>query len=199
MNAFVGVLSLFLVFSSFFVPWTAASAAPAAGIITNLSGVAWIDRNGDRLKAAAGQSLLPDDALILEANSHVRLLAYSGCDEWAASGPDTIRLDSAGVPVSEKRRDLTLTGTLDICFDPASFTTVSYGRLGGVTVRSDMVSKQRIKADDGHASAAELLTIVLFDLKNDQPDKARPYFDMLRQQLPKGPLMDSLADHFKSP
>lgn len=194
MNAIASLLLVFLIGGPCAVD---ALAESPAGIITNLSGTAWMERGDRRTSAMIGQVLLTGDALVLDTDSRANLLTFSNCDEWALSGPDHIRVDATGIPTSENRRSPTLAGTLDICFDPGSFKTVSHGRLGGVTVRSDSVSKERMKADDGKASAAELLTIVLFDLKNDQPEKARVYYDMLKKKMASGPLVNLLADHFK--
>ena len=174
-----------------------AGVESSVGLITELSGTVWLHRNGEKLEASTGKSLFAEDILALTEGSRTSLLSFPGCEEWVFSGPDKIRLDTDIPPVSEVHPDMRPAGTFDICFDPGSFLSASHGRLGGIAVRSDIVGPQRLKAGDGNATTAELLTIVLFDLKRERPEKAKPYYEMLAERMPPGPILKTLSGYFE--
>lgn len=197
MNKFIRFFAIILIFGS----WVAEShAGSSAGLITELTGAAWIHRNDQKLEAVVGQSLMPKDTLELAKGSRMNLLTFPACDEWVLPGPDKIRIETDSPPISKAHPNVRPVGTFDICFDPGSFMTASHGRLGGIAVRSDLVRKQRLKADNHTATAAELLTVVLFDLKAGRTEKAEPYYDMLMEKVPSGSIPETLSDYFqKSP
>jgi hypothetical protein len=156
------------------------------GMITDISGKAAIQRQSNNVKISFGSGVLQDDKIVLDKDAKIVMVAYENCSEWNISGPGDITINK--VPTGSNL-SVVSSRKLPICYVPGDFHGTDSKTMGGLQLRGGtFITNLRNEFKKGNSSNSDLLTIILYDLKKGNKEKAKPYFEKLKKRVPQDQL-----------
>ena len=175
-----------------------AGKAEDFGMVMEVQGRVLIQRNGTEIPVDLGQAVFVGDRFALPDATRVTVVAFQDCREWLLAGPVEAttrwtRIEAFGPSQPKRGR------RLPVCYSQQELEVEDPGVVGGLILRGapeDPVAGLRREFESGRASNSTLVTLIMHDLANDQPDRARPYLAELERRVPGSPFVESLAKLF---
>lgn len=179
----------------------AQAGAPALAMISDIEGQVWL-RNRDTTTALQlGDTLNEGDILSVSSRATATIVYFSNCTEWLVKENDEVKLVWKG-PVSKAMGTLKPVRELPVCYRPEDFKGLDNHVIGGYVMRElpavGMVEMENLRREAmaDKASGATLMTVMIHDLRSRQPERARPYYEKLKQRYPNTGLVKSFSGYF---
>lgn len=169
------------------------------GIIMDVTGQPSLQRQGPAVSVEFGQELLVGDTLDIPEKSQLVLVAYKTCEE--------VTLVESGrvVIINEESLDISKALSwqirqLPVCYKPELFPYNGPNITGGTLLRgsinppisSSEIDSMREAAAEGTISNSYLMTLLIFDLQNDNTTQARHSYEQLIRNNPEGSVPDPI-------
>jgi hypothetical protein len=176
--------------------WSSLAFALDSWKVSDFSGDVSIGRGGERIPAKIGLDVTAGDTISIGDGVWVELVSTGTCRVWELKdamqyifGKDDIMTGADKSKVSPDHR-------LSVCFDPGGFSTGRAQRIGGIIERGG--SPEQELAEIGLKSNAALINlIILYALEGNDIEKARPYYEALKQRTPRSQFVASVSSIFE--
>lgn len=178
-----------------------STIADEYGMIMDLEGKINILRGNKTLKGDLGDLVEVGDRLILEKKSRATIISYLDCSEIIMTGALEVEVTWEKLKTKNKKQ-LTKGRKMPVCYSHDELNTSDSGVIGGLVLRgvdSDPTRGLRIEFDKGLASNSILITLIMHDLANGEPEKALPYFKALRNYSPNSAFIAKVTPYFAKP
>ena len=198
MKALITLVSITLLVLLAF--WPQITHAQDFGSVMDVSGQVTIHRGGQVLAADLGMTVSVNDRITLGPGAKAVIVSFADCFEWNLTGPDKITISTDNEIVS-KTCKLEPTRRLPVCYKTEKLMAGESKVAGGLILRGgdSLINKLRKEFEAGRASNSTLMTLIMHDLKNNQPEEARPYFEALKKRAPKSLFVKKVARFFGKP
>lgn len=168
------------------------------GMVMDVEGPVLVQRQGKTIPADLGQTVYVGDRFEVPDDARVTVVAFEDCREWLLAGQMEAtarwtRMEAFGSTQPERGR------RLPVCFSQQDLDIKDSGVVGGLVLRGvseDPVASLRREFDTGQASSSTLVTLIMYDLVEGQPDRARPYLAELERRTPGSPFVARLSKLF---
>lgn len=168
------------------------------GMVMDLEGDLEIQRGSERVPGDLGEPINVGDRLLLANNARATVVSYLDCKELILNGPGEVEVTWDALKVDQQ--DMVSEGrVLPVCYSREELNASDSGIIGGLVLRgvaSDPVHELRQEFDKGGASVGTLMTLVMHDLATGELDRARVYFDALKQQKPNSAFVERMSSRF---
>jgi hypothetical protein len=182
-------------------------AGDGFGIVLEVRGAPTIQRGGSTITARFGDELVPGDSLVTGGDDQLILVAYATCDEWTLPAMSEARIIDTGT-ISSGKGGLTRSARLPVCYTPESFPVGGPNVIGGTLMfspppkpagnRDDGMGKLQHAAETGQASNSELMSLIVFSLRQGRTQQARTYFSQLLARNPGAMLPAPLSQRLEA-
>lgn len=176
----------------------AAQAAEDFGMIMDTEGDVEVRHEGQSAPADFGQTIYIGDNIRLGANARVLVVSYTRCDELILQGPVEAEADWTGLTADQPEQPQK-GRRLPVCYSQEELNVASSGVIGGLVLRgapSDPVLGLREEFKQGQASNVSLMTLIMHDVANGNPERAAPYYQTLKDRMPESAFITSMAKYF---
>ena len=177
---------------------TTANAQEDFGMVMDVAGRVVVHRGAENFPADLGRTVLVGDRFELSDTSRLTIVSFQDCREWLLTGPSEAttrwtRIEGSGLQQPEPGR------RLPVCYSQQELEVEDPGVLGGLVLRGipeDPVAGLRREFDSGQAPNSTLVTLIMHDLANDDPDRAKPYMQELQRRAPNSAFVKRLSGLF---
>jgi hypothetical protein len=176
--------------------WASCCFAAAAWKVSDLSGDVSRGRGSDHTAASVGLELAAGDVLDIGDGAWIELVSTGTCEVWELRGIGQFNFAEHEITSGPERKKVPPVQRLSVCFDPAGFSLGKAQRIGGILERG--ASPEDELSEIGAKSNAALINlIILYALHNKDIEKARPYYEALRERAPGSEFVAGVAEIFK--
>lgn len=194
----LSILSLFLICSAFIVG--NKSWAKDFGIVMDISGTVELISSDNKAHIDLGTNLLVGDKLSLKENSELILVSYEDCGKWSIKGPSNIKLSTSGFEGEEEK--IVYLKQMPVCYNISKMDDAGSPFMGGITLRGskpvDPLEALREEYETGKADNSTLITLIMYGIKNNRVEEARPYFNELKARKPKSSFIKKITKYFEN-
>ena len=192
----IGAACLFLV---------QAVCAQEFGIIMDYTERLDLSRDGDSSPVEVGTELLIGDSLNLSEDGQVVFVAYETCEEITLIGAGKVTITDDENISTEKGQKWQIR-QLPVCYKPESFPYNGPNITGGILLRGinsspntgDEIARMRAAAERDEISNSELVSLIVYELQNDNKEMARNYHAQLMGKNPAAALPAHLLQQLDS-
>jgi hypothetical protein len=167
------------------------------GIVMDFSGKVTIKRGANIIPADLGVTIVTGDVIILYEKARTVIVSYGECLEWRLAGPKRILVKGGtiladGKPLPYSRR-------LPVCYSTEEIKKAGSEPVGGFVLRGpkDPLAELRAEFNSGKASNSTVMILLMHELNRGELEKARPYYEFLKNHLPESEFITNLAPGFK--
>jgi len=165
--------------------------------VSDLSGDVSLSRGNERVAAAIGSDVNSGDSIAIGDGAWVELVFTGTCEVWELKGARQFTFTEHGIMSSPEGGKVPPNNRLSVCFNPAGFSMGKAQRIGGIIERGGSPADEL--AEIGSKSNAALINlIILYGLSQNDVEKARPYYEALRQRAPGSEFVASVANIFEA-
>ncbi len=194
---FTKLLGLLFSLSIFLFPLN-GFCAEEYGTITDVSSQVFLQRGDDNVLADLGTTIKIGDRIDLKGGEYIVIVSYLDCSERSIAGPrqftitESGELSSMNNPIKPDRR-------LPVCYKTEKFMNGESNVTGGIVLRGkeSKIDKMRKENESSQTSNSTLITLIIYDLIEEQPEKARENYDILKVRYPDSPFVKWLSNSFK--
>lgn len=168
-----------------------AVCAQDFGIVLDFSGHSDLYRDSKPQRLDVGTELIVGDTIEISANGQVVFVSYKECEEVSVAGAGEVSI--AGVEDIQTQQGQTWQiRQLPVCYQPESFSYSGPNITSGILLRGvsgnvqteQEVARMRDSAANSSISNSELVSLMVYDIRNDNLDTARTYYKQLKQRNP---------------
>ncbi len=175
--------------------WSSFSFAVDTWKVSDLSGDVSLSRGNEQIAVAVGSDISPGDTMKIRDGAWIELVSTGRCEVWELKGNRQYTFtghDIMGSPESDKIPPI---HRLTVCFNPAGFSMGKAQRIGGIIERGGSIEDEL--ADTG-SNAALVNLIIFYALSQKEIEKARPYYEALKERAPGSQFVGSVAEIFET-
>jgi len=163
------------------------------GIIMDVSGQPSLNRDGQIIHVEVGQELLVGDIINVPDQSQLVFVTYETCEELTFDESAEVLIVNEDKIVVQKGQLLRLK-QLPVCYKPESFVYDGPNITGGILLRGakpgpsdnlEEIARMRKAAIEDKTTNSELMSLIIFDLQNDDESQARSYYEQLMRKNPE--------------
>jgi hypothetical protein len=176
------------------------------GMITDITG---------EVKILANDKKVPDDLLfynlsvgdelVIAKDSNLTVISYKDCWEWLIEGPAEIKISMVRIDVVKGAEDtIKALRKLPICFNPNEIEGLESEHGGGLYFRGstrntaiDPTESLRKEFATGEASNSTLITLIISDIRDNNIEEGRKYFEELKKRRPNSPFIKGITKYFE--
>ncbi len=176
--------------------WSSSSFALNSWKVSDLSGDVFLTRGNDRIAAAIGLDIASGDAMTIEDGAWIELVSTGTCEVWELKGTRQLTFAEREILSSPGGDKIPPVHRLSVCFNPAGFSIGKAQRIGGIIERGGSAEDEL--SEIGSESNAALINLIIFHaLSGKDIEKARPYYEALKQRAPGSQFVGSVAEIFE--
>lgn len=176
--------------------WSSSSLAFNSWKISDLSGDVSLSRGNERIAASIGLDIASGDSMTVKDGAWVELVSTGTCQVWELKGARRYTFTGREITGSPKGDKIPPSLRLSVCFNPAGFSLGKAQRIGGIIERGGSAEDELSKIGS-KSNAALINLIILHGLKEKDIEKARPYYEALKQRAPGSEFVASVAKIFE--
>ncbi len=168
------------------------------GMIMETEGPVEVRRDGVSAPADLGQTLFIGDRIRLGQDARAVVVSFTRCDELILQGPVQAAADWGGLTASDPEQPAE-GRRLPVCYSQEELNVAASGVIGGLVLRGapkDPVLGLREEFKQGQAGNTSLMTLIMHDIANGNPERAAPYFEALKQRAPESAFIGGMAKYF---
>jgi len=174
--------------------WSSSSFALNSWKVCDLSGEVFLTHGQDKNAAAIGSDIAQGDSLTIKEGAWVELVSTGDCEVWELKGDRQYTFAEHDVMIQGGDK-VSPTHRLAVCFNPAGFSMGKAQRIGGIIERGGSVDEELSQTE---SNAALINLIILYALSGNDIEKARPYYDTLKQRAPGSKFVGSVSGLFET-
>jgi len=174
--------------------WSSSSFALSSWKVCDLSGEVFLTRGNDRTAAAIGSDIASGDTLTVKGGAWIELVSTGDCHVWELKGDRQYSFTEHEV-MSREGDKVPPAHCLAVCFNPAGFSMGKAQRIGGMIERGGSVDDELVETG---SNAALINLIILHALGGQNIEKARPYYETLKQRAPGSKFVESVSKVFET-
>ncbi len=127
----------------------------------------------------------------------VELVSTGTCEVWELKGARQYTLIGHEIMSSSEGGRIPPNHRLSVCFNPAGFSMGKSQRIGGIIERGGSAEDEL--AEIGSKSNAALINLIIIHALNEKDvEKARPYYEALKQRAPGSEFVAGVAKIFEA-
>jgi hypothetical protein len=174
--------------------WSSSSFALSSWKVCDSSGEAFLTHGNDTTAAVIGSDIASGDTLAVKDGAWVELVSTGDCEVWELKGDRRYTFAEHEVMGHEGDK-VPPAHRLAVCFNPAAFSMGKAQRIGGIIERGGSVDDELVET----GSNAALINLIIFHALSGQDiEKARPYYEMLKQRAPGSEFVKSVSGLFET-
>jgi hypothetical protein len=168
------------------------------GIVMDLSGKVTIKHGVSTKPADLGINIVTGDIIILDKKAKAVIVSYGDCQEWNLSGANRFIVKGGTILVNGK--PLPYSRRLPVCYSMEEVKKPGSEPVGGFVLRgpNDPLAELRKEFNSGKASNSTVMILLMHELNRGEVEKARPYYEFLKERLPDSEFIKDIATLFKS-
>jgi hypothetical protein len=161
--------------------------------VCDFSGDVFLTRGSDQTPAVVGLDIAPGDAITIRDGAWVEVVSGGKCEVWELKGTRqyVFSEDNIATPEGDK---VAPSHRLSVCYNPAGFSVGKAQRIGGIIERGGSTGE---KLSEVGSNAALINLIIFYGLNQGDIEKARPYFEALRDRVPGSEFVRNVAGLFE--
>jgi len=176
--------------------WSSSSFALNTWKVSDLSGDVSLSRGNERIAVAIGSDVTSGDSMAIGDGAWVELVFTGTCEVWELKGAHYFTFTEHEIMSGAEGAKIPPGHRLSVCFNPAGFSLGKAQRIGGIIERGG--SPEEELAEIGSKSNAALINlIILYALSQNDVEKARPYYETLKQRAPGSEFIAGVAKIFE--
>ena len=161
------------------------------GIIMDFTAAPSLERAGESSAVEVGTELLIGDVLNITSGGQLVFVAYKTCEEVTLFEAGEVTIADAENISTEKGQKWQIR-QLPVCYKPESFPYNGPNITGGILLRGmnssastdDEIARMRAAAERAEISNSELVSLIVYDLQNDNKEMAKSYHELLMDKNP---------------
>lgn len=167
------------------------------GIVMDLSGKVTIKRGANTIPADLGVNIVKGDMIILNKKAKAVIVSYNECQEWNLS--EAKRFLVKGETILVNGKPLPYSRRLPVCYSMEEIKRAGSEPVGGFVLRgpNDPLAELREEFNSGKASNSTVMILLMHELNRGEVEKARPYYEFLKNRLPDSEFITNIAPLFK--
>ena len=175
--------------------WSSFSFAVNTWKVSDLSGDVSLSRGNEQIAAAIGLDISPGDTMKIKEGAWIELVSTGTCEVWELKGNREYTFTEHDIMSSPERDKIPPIHRLAVCFNPAGFSMGKAQRIGGIIERGGSIEDEL--AETG-SNAALVNLIIFYALSQKDIEKARPYYESLKERAPGSQFVVSVAEIFET-
>ena len=175
--------------------WSSFSFAVNTWKVSDLSGDVSLSRGNEQIAAAVGSDISPGDTMKIKDGAWIELVSTGTCEVWELKGNRQYTFTEHDIMSSPERDKIPPIHRLTVCFNPAGFSMGKAQRIGGIIERGGSIEDEL--AETG-SNAALVNLIIFYALSQKDIEKARPYYEALKERAPGSQFVGSVAEIFET-
>ena len=177
--------------------WSSFSLALNTWKVSDFSGDVSLGRGNERIAAAVGLDIAAGDTLTIGGRAWIELVSTGTCEVWELEGSRRYSFTEHEIMSSPEGGRIPPDHRLSVCFDPAGFSIGKAQRIGGIIERGGSADDE-LSEIGSESNAALINLIILHALNGKDIEKARPYYETLKQRAPGSQFVASVAEIFEA-
>jgi hypothetical protein len=161
--------------------------------VCDFSGDVFLTRGADKTAAVVGLDLAAGDAITIGDGAWVEVVSGGKCEVWELKGSRQYLLSEDNITTAEGDK-VAPSHRLSVCYNPADFSVGKAQRIGGIIERGVSTGE---KLSEVGSNAALINLIIFYGLNQGDIEKARPYFEALRDRAPGSEFVRNVAGLFE--
>jgi hypothetical protein len=176
--------------------WFSPCLALNAWKISDFSGEVSFMHGNERVAASIGGLIASQDTLSIGQGAWVEVVSAGTCEVWELKGAGQYSFGEHDTITGPDRNKVSPDQRLSVCFDPGGFSTGRAERIGGIIERGG--SPEEELAEIGSKSNAALINLIILNaLQQKDIERARPYYEALKNRSPNSGFVASVAEMFE--
>ncbi len=173
--------------------WSSFSFAVNTWKVSDLAGDVSLSRGDEQIPVTIGLDISAGYTMKIKGGAWIELVSTGTCEVWELKENRQYSFTEHDIMSSPERDKVPPSQRLSVCFNPAGFSTGKAQRIGGIIERGGSIEDEL--AETG--SNAALVNLIVFALSRKDIEKARPYYEALKERAPGSRFVGSVAEIFE--